>query len=111
MNKPLFEQLMLGRFRVSNDSAPASRYVCESNVCGTNGADRSSWEQRAMPHMHKVHSRCTADRACSSECAIKRALSDLEMNIDIADSSTPDSASGSAVVTSASVHRRELVVL
>ena len=51
--------------------------------------------------MHRVHSRCTADRACSCECAIKRALSDLEMNIVIADSSTPDSASGLAVVTSA----------
>ena len=51
--------------------------------------------------MRRVHNRCTAGRAYSYECAINRALSDLEMNIDIADGSTPDSASGSAVVTSA----------
>jgi hypothetical protein len=30
---------------------------------------------------------------------MKRALSDLEMNIDIADGSTPDSASGAAMLT------------
>ena len=91
MNKPLFEQLMLGRFGVSNDSAPASRYVCESDVWGTNGVDRASWEQQTRPpYMRRVHNRCTAGRACSCECAISRALSDLEMNIDIADGSTPD---------------------
>ena len=97
----MFQQLVRGRFRISGDPAPASRYVCESDVCGTNGVDRRSWQQRTRPHMHRVHNRCTADKACSCECAIKRALSDLEMNIDIADSSTPDSASGSPVVTSA----------
>ena len=99
----LFKQLMRGRFRVGEDSAPTSRYVRESDVCGTNGVDRRSWERQTRPHMHSVHNRCTSDRACSCECAIKRALSDLEMNIDISDtgSSTPDSASGSAVVAEA----------
>ena len=97
MNKPLLRQSRLGRFRVSNDSAPASRYVCESDVCKTNGVDRANWEQQ---YKRRVHNRCTAGRACSCECAINRALSDLEINIDIADSSTPDSASGSPVVTS-----------
>ena len=102
MNKPLLKQLRLGCFRFSNDSAPASHYVCESNVCGTNGVDRASGEQQTRPpYMRRVHNRCTAGRACSCECAINRALTDLEMNIDIADGSTPDSAPGSAVVTSA----------
>ena len=102
MNKPLLKQLKLGRFRIVNDSAPASHYACKSDVWGTNGVDRPSWELRERPpYMHRVHNRCTADRACSCECAINRALSDLEMNIDIADGSPPDSASGSTVETSA----------
>ena len=36
MNKALFKQLMLGRFRIGTDPAPTSCYVCESDVCGTN---------------------------------------------------------------------------
>ena len=102
INKDLFNQLMQGRFRVGEDAAPAGRYVCESDLWGTNWVDRPSWENRTgKPFMYRVHNRCIADRACSCECAIKRALSDLEMNLDIADGSTPDSASGSAIVTAA----------
>ena len=98
MNKALFKQLMLGRFRIGTDPTTAAHYVCESDACGTNGIDMRSWEHRDQPHLHRVHNRCTADRACSCECAMKRALSDLEMNIDIADGSTPDSASGAAML-------------
>ena len=98
MNKALFKQLMLGRFRIGTDPATTSHYVCESDVCGTNGIDRRSWEQQERPRSHRVHNRCTTDRACSCECAIKRALSDLEKNIDIADGSTPDSASGATML-------------
>ena len=67
MNKDLFErrrekerekehQLMQGRFRVGQDAAPAEHYVCKSDVWGTNGADRPSWEKGTLgAFMYRVH--------------------------------------------------------